>query len=185
MKKIFILLMTVIMTFSLSACAKDIVSTRDYVPIDPEMEVKEDIEGFNFIEMHNSVLDTLMSMETPYFFIKENQFIIDGSNEEGKKNISITATCLNKTSKEDINLFLSDVIIIIGQIAAEQDFKYKAPEIDKKEGCYTSFGTVFNDYDLVLKITKENGDYLYNATIKAGTKIPIDPRYILAEGYYE
>ena len=45
------------------------------------------------------------------------------------------------------------------------------------EYTYTSFGTVFDTYNLSLDCKRQNGDVLRNDYIKAGTKIPIDPRF--------
>lgn len=189
MKKILSILLVLAMVLSLSACAKEHISPKvNYSgnTIPPDMDVAEDKDiKFNFIEMHNYVMEQLAEVYNPFFFIKENEFDIDGRDDDEEKYISITANTLKKTSKQDVDLFVPWILIYISENASVQNFKYDPPatEIDHEEdgsafNVYTDFGTVFKDYDLKVKITREDGVTLYDLTVKKGQKIPFNSTYI-------
>ncbi|MDO5850739.1 MAG: hypothetical protein Q4P14_05935, partial [Methanobacteriaceae archaeon] len=163
-------------------CAKEHVWEGNYANVAPETNIAKDRVGLDFVEMHNSIIDQMSEEYLPFFFIKKDGFDISGSNEDPKK-IIITADCLNGTKQQDVDLFLSYVLLAIGANASEQDFRYKKPtevEDGDVEGTfitYADFGTVFNDYALVLKVTIEGKEYMYNMEIKAGQPIPISSKY--------
>ena len=173
MKKTILFVFLMCLVVSTGCAAKKHAQVHDYVDLPPETEVSSEVK-IDFIEMHNVVLDNMMKDYTPFFFIKENCFDISGENDP--KKIIITVDCLEGTKKEDIDLFLSYVLIEIGKNASEQNYKYKMPTQDN-DGTYTSFGTVFDDYDLVLDIKVNGKEVLYDTTIKRGEKIPTNPRY--------
>ena len=135
------------------------------------------IEGLNFVELHNYVIDGLMGEATPFAYITNGSVSIDGDNE--KKEITIACKTWDDASVNDLDLFLSMVLRLIGENASEQDFRFKGPEIiqDGDTYTYSSFGTVFNTYSVSFDCRRENGDILRNDFIKAGTNMPIEPRY--------
>lgn len=165
---IFIVLL---LSFTLFSCKKEVEIPKS---IDkPDFTIDNSGE-LDFISLHNGVITALQSEVNPFFYIKEGEFDISGDSE--KKNIVVTCTCINGTTIEDLDLFLSRVLCFIGIECAEQNFKFKAP-IVSKDGNYKSFGTVFDTYSLELNCKCENGLVLRNDKIKAGEEIPVDPRY--------
>ena len=137
-------------------------------------------EGLNFIELHNYVIDGLMGELTPFHYVVNNSVNIDGDNE--KKEITIACTIKDEYRLEHLDLFLSMVLRLIGEGAAEQDFRYEAPVIDKYDNyTYKTFGTVFDTYGVSFDCKKQNGDILRNETVKPGGQMPVDPRYWRAE----
>ena len=135
--------------------------------------------NLDFVSLHNFVIDSMMEEETPFFFIKNGTVDISGTNNP--KVITLTCECIKKTTVEDLDLFLSMAIRLIGQGAHIQDSRFKMPT--EADNTYQDFGTVFNYYDLKLDCVLEkdengtNGKVLRNNYIKAGQKIPIDSRY--------
>lgn len=182
MKKIIVCVIMIISMMSLCACAKEHMDIGNYANVPPKTGVSKESSGLDFVEMHNTIIDEMSQEYLPFFFIKNNCFDISGENEDPKK-IIITADCLDRTTKQDVDLFLSYVLIAIGQNASEQNFKYKAPteiEDGDVEGSfitYADFGSVFNEYALVLKITEDGKNTIYNMEIKPGEKIPISSKY--------
>ncbi len=167
-------LLMLISLFALISCKKKI----DYSKIKSEKPVTEIQTGdyeLDFTIMHNSVIDYLSSEVMPFFFIKENGFDISGNNTD--KSINLTCKCLDGTTIEDLNLFLSMALNGIALNAAEQDYRFKSPNVDN-EGTYLDFGTVFNVYSLQINATCDDGTVLMDKVFKAGEKITIDPRYI-------
>ena len=137
-------------------------------------------EGLDFLELHNYVIDGLMGEETPFFYIVNNSVYIDGDND--KKEIKITCKAINDTTVQDLDLFLSMVLRLIGESASEQDYRFKGPVIDINDNyTYISYGTVFDTYNIIFDCNKENGDVLRNDYVKAGTKIPVESRFWSAE----
>ena len=169
---LFVLLLSLV--FSLFSCKKSI----DYSKISvekPNQELKTDAFDLDFVVMHNFVIDYITSEVTPFFFVKDNSFDISGDNE--KKNITITCTCLNGTTVQDLDLFLSMVLNGVAMNAAEQDYRFKTPSTDS-EGTYIDFGNVFETYELKIHAELENKTVLRDNTFRPGSKISIDPRYI-------
>ena len=119
-----------------------------------------------------------MGQYTPFFFVVENGFVISGTNDP--KVIKIELTCLEGTTKADVDLVLSMALNYIGIFASEQLFKYKAPQLGD-DNTYLDFGTVFNDYDLSVKVVDVKDKTIEEFYTKAGNKIPIDPRYIMED----
>lgn len=141
----------------------------------PETAVLENKEPeFDFVEMHNYVIDAISANANPFFFVKDGKFDISGTNDP--KVIKVSCVCIDGTVEQDANLFFSLVLNNIGFNAAEQDFRYEKPTTDKN-GTFTSFGTVFNDYSLELHAETESGTVIIDKEIKAGDNIPVDPRY--------
>ena len=132
----------------------------------------------NFEELHNDVIDGMLTMKNTFFFIVENGFVISGSNDP--KKIEVDLTCIEDVPKEDIEVVFSMALNLIGNYCSQQNFKYEPPTLGK-DNVYKDFGTVFNDYALKLyaKDTKDN--VIFNENIKAGGKIPVDPQYIMEE----
>lgn len=158
----------------LTSCKKKI----DYSKIKSEKPVTEIQTGdyeLDFTIMHNSVIDYLSSEVMPFFFVKENGFDISGDNKE--KLIKITCQCLDGTTIEDLNLFLSMALNGIALNAAEQDYRFKSPTVDS-EGTYVDYGTVFDVYSLQVNSSCDDGTVLMDKLFKAGEKITVDPRYI-------
>ena len=178
-----IILMTSVLA-SLVSCKNKLeqdiaVAESQTAPIIGEINTPNQ-EGFDFLEMHNYVIDGLMSDETPFFYIVNNSVYIDGDND--KKDIKVTCRAQDGTSVHDLDLFLSMVLRLIGESASEQDYKFKAPEIDVNDNnAYKNFGTVFDTYNLSFDCKLENGGVLRDDYIKAGTKIPVEPRYWSAD----
>ncbi len=131
--------------------------------------------NLDFIRMHNFVIDSLQSEVTPFFYIVEGKFDVDGNNQD--KLIEVKCVCQNGCVESDVDLFFTYVLNYIGINAAEQDYRFKAPSTDS-DGTYTDFGTVFDVYNLKLYSETESGEVLHDIYVKAGDTIPIDPRYI-------
>lgn len=182
MKKSVLYVFIGLMMISLCGCAKEHVWEGSYADVAPETNIAKTEKGLDFVEMHNTIIDQMSEEYLPFFFIAENKFDISGSNEDPKK-IIITADCIKGTKQQDVDLFLSYILLAIGTNASEQDFRYNKPtevEDGDVEGTfitYADFGSVFDEYDLVLKVTLEEKEYIYNMEIKAGEKIPISSRY--------
>lgn len=182
MKKRVLCVFLAVFMFIMAGCAKRHAGTGEYVPAVPETGISKAEIELDFTEMHNAIVDEMMEAYLPFFFVRKDGFDISGSNEDPKK-IIVTADCLKGTTKEDADLFISYVLGSIGANASEQNFKYKAPtevEDGDLEGTfitYSDFGSVFNEYALVLKISVEGTDYIYNTEYPAGSTIPISPRY--------
>lgn len=167
-------LMMLILVSMLTSCKKKV----DYSKIKSEKPVTEIQTGdydLDFTIMHNSVIDYLSSEYMPFFFVKENGFDISGDNTN--KSITLTCQCIDGTTYEDVSLFLSMALNGIALNAAEQDFRFKSPTVDK-DGTYLDYGTVFNTYSLKIDATRDDGYKLVDKTFKPGEKITIDPRYI-------
>lgn len=172
-KKSFLLVIFCIFTlFLFTSCKKEeneIIYSNDK----PNIEISKENPNLDFTEMHNFVIDSITSQETPFFYIEEGKFDISGDND--KKVIKITCTCMEGTTVNDLDLFLSLVLNYIGANAAEQDFRFKNPSMDS-EGSYTDFGTVFSMYDLQIDSKDTKGNVIRNDYIKAGDIIPIESR---------
>ena len=169
-----LVLMLLIAITSLSSCKKDI----DYSKLSaekPNQELKTDAYDLDFVVMHNYVIDYLSSEVMPFFYVKDNSFDISGDN--ANKTITVKCTCVNGTTVEDLDLFLSMVLNGIALNAAEQDFRFKNPTVSK-DGTYMDFGCVFDTYTLKIDAKLEDNTVLRNYTFKPGEKITIDPRYI-------
>ena len=175
------IILMVSMALSLVACANKLeedIEVAESQTAPPINQVSQ--EGLNFIELHNYVIDGLMSEETPFFYISNGSVSIDGDNE--KKEISVACKTSDDATVNDLDLFLSMVLRLIGENASEQDFRFKGPVIDKYDNyTYTSFGTVFDTYSISFDCKRENGDVLRNDYVKAGSTIPVEPRYWRAE----
>lgn len=166
-----LLIFTLLLT---TACVKE-QRRKMYANISPkDLYIDQDNININFVMVHNDVLTSMLKEDTPFFYIKDNSFDISGSNDPNV--IYITADTLEGTTKADIDLFLSMALTYIGFACSEQNNKYKTPSIDET-GTYLDFGSVYDEYDLSIKITIEGKDYLVNEYIKAGKKIPVDSRY--------
>ena len=152
----------------------DYSSLKDQEP--PVLETLSSNYNLNFTYMHNYVIDTLTENFTPFFYIKDNSFFVDGDNE--KKTISVSCICLDGTTIHDLDLFLSMVLNAIGINASEQDFRFAPPKTDN-DGTYLDFGGVFNTYTLIIDTKTENNQVLRNHTIRPGSKIPVESKYIM------
>lgn len=175
-KGIKALILLGIVSFSMVACAPKANKTLIETQSAERPARVPNQSGFDFYALHNYVIDGLMEEETPFFYIVNGSVDISGDNE--KKEIVLKCVTMDRTKVEDLDLFLSMAIRLIGDGCAEQDFKYKPATIDKYDGyTYTDFGSVFNTYSLILDCKKQNGEVLRNDNIKPGQKIPVDPRY--------
>lgn len=153
------------------------IGTRSDIYIGtPDLELKDGSYDLNFTEIHNYVIDYITAEMMPFFFVKEGEFDISGSNEE--KLITVKCKCIKGTTVEDLDLFLSMVLNGIGLSAAEQDYRLSPPSVGA-DGAYTDFGTVFNTFELKIYATLEDGTVLRNDDVKPGQKIPVDPKYIM------
>ena len=185
-KKIVSILVLVSILFT--GCVKPQI-VRNYSGLAPYSIGKqidpESIE-IDFNQVHNEVLTFIMDEAkrswSNFFFINNGQFDISGSNDP--KSITITLECMEGTTTGDLDLFLSLVLQLIGYSCSEQNHKYSKPTYDSSINAYTDFGTVYSDYDLIVKATIEAtsnkpASTLLDLEVKAGTKFPeeIDPRY--------
>ena len=174
-KKCFKFIIFSFIIFALFSCKKN-VETKTEPNVKPDMNISNGEPNIDFTVMHNFVIDSISSQPTPFFYIVENKFDISGDND--KKNVVLTCTCLDGTTIEDLDLFLSMALNYVGINAAEQDFRFKAPTVNN-DGSYNDFGTFFNLYSLEIHADTQKGETLRNDFVKAGNKIPVDPRYIL------
>ena len=160
----------------LMACKKKVIDYSNMAVEAPVRETNANSEyNLNFVNMHNFVIDSLQSEFTPFFYIVEDEFDIDGNNDD--KLIEVKCKCLDGCVESDIDLFFTYVLNYISINAAEQDYRFEAPHVDST-GTYIDYGTVFNTYDLKLYCESESGEIIYDEYIKKGETIPIDPRYI-------
>lgn len=164
----------------LTSCeARKLPVYNKYRRVNPEEIISPvNTDELNFEELHNDVIDGMLTMKNTFFFIEENGFVVTGSNDP--KMIEVDLTCAEGASKTDVELVYSMALNLIGNYCAQQNFKYKEPTLGS-DNVYKDFGTVFNDYALKLyaKDTKDN--IIYNENIAAGSKIPVDPQYIMEE----
>lgn len=170
----FLFLMLIIFVTSLNACKKSI----DYSKISsekPDQELQTGDYNLDFIIMHNYVIDYISGEVMPFFFIKENGFDISGDNST--KTITIKCNCVNGTTIEDLNLFLSMALNGIATNAAEQDYRFTKPTIDK-DGTFLDYGNIFKTYSLNIYATIDDNSVLMDKKFPAGSTITIDPRYI-------
>lgn len=172
--RFFISFFSFILVF-MTACVRE-RSIKNYSGKSPIMNLEPNMVKLDFNQLHNYVIEHILSQMTPFFYINDNTFIIDGSNNEDNKFISINATCDNEATIHDVDLFLSLVLYYIGEDATEDFDIFKVPTISSN-GEHLDFGTVFNYYDLKINIIKENGDKLVDEYIYAGDKIPVEPKY--------
>ena len=135
-------------------------------------------DELDFEELHNDVIDGMLTMKNVFFYIEENGFVVSGSNDP--KMIEVELVCSEGVNKNDVELVYSMALNLIGNYCAQQNFKYKAPTLGN-DNVYKDFGTVFNDYALKLYAKDIKGNIIYNEYIKAGNKIPVDPQYIMEE----
>lgn len=175
---IFFVVLTV-SALATSCIEKPTRSIGQYAGLSPNSVVFESTEGFNFVQMHNDIVDRLNEEGTDIFYITGNTLDIDGDNE--KKEIHLTFEVFPPTSDKEIELAISWMMKLIADDAAMQQFKYQAASTE-------SFGTVWNDYSLVANVTRQqmqsnDGKLIvypsYNKTIKAGAPIPFEPRAII------
>lgn len=187
MKKLLSIVLVCVVAMSFTACVKEQDMHMTYAEnVEPETGIAEKGEiKFNFIEMHNYVIEQLSETYNPFFFIKENEFDIDGTDDGDDRSIIITANTIKKTAKQDVDLFISWILLYISENASTQNFRYQSPSKvadHDPDGTtfytYSDFGTVFNDYDLKIKITREDGVTIYDLTVKRGQKLPFNPSYI-------
>ena len=157
----------------LTSCVQKNMRRRDYSGFNP-LTAKPEYDGLDFVALHNDVLTYMMSEKTPFFYVKENTFDISGSNSP--KVINVKAICLNGTVEEEAKLFLSMVLNYIGYVSSEQVSEYEQPKMDRTN-TYIDFGTVFNDYDLDIDVKDDKGNILVKTYVKAGSHIPVEPRY--------
>ena len=180
MKKIYFCLMVVVfVVLSLMGCSKkeqQKYTNPAFNPLDYEPTGEYNLD---FVSLHNFVIDSMMEEDTPFFFIKNGTVDISGTNDP--RVITLTCECLKKTTVEDLDLFLSMAIRLIGQGAHIQDSRFEMPV--EAENTYQDFGTVFNYYDLKLNCVLEDdqdgkkGAVLRDNYIPAGKQIPVNPRY--------
>ena len=150
-----------------------------YRPINPE-EIITPVNSseLNFEELHNDVIDGMLTMKKTFFFIVENGFVLTGSNDP--KQIEIDLTCLDGATKDDTDLVFSMALNLVGNYCSQQNFKYLPPTLGN-DNVYKDFGTVFNDYALKLYAKDTLDNVIMDEYIKPGAKIPIDPQYIMEE----
>ena len=176
-----LIFLMIAMVLSFVACSNKLEEDIEYAAKQTAPPINQvSKEGLNFIELHNYVIDGLMSEDTPFFYIANGSVNIDGDND--KKEISVACKVNDDVSLQDLDLFLSMVLRLIGEGASEQDYRFKAPVIDKYDRyTYTSFGTVFDTYSVTFDCKRQNGEVLRNDYVKAGSEMPIEPRYWRAE----
>ena len=176
-KKFSSVFFVLLLAFCLFACSsKDEIDYSKLKVEKPNQDLLTADYELDFEVMHNSVIDYITNESMPFFFVKNNEFEISGSNEE--KVINVNCKCIDGTTYNDLELFLSMVLNGIGINAAEQDFRFKVPT-ESADGYYTDFGSVFDYYDVKLFSDTDDGTVLINLLVKAGYQIPIDPRYIM------
>ena len=173
---IFLLLICIVFTIS---CRQKRTFTNQPFPFatQPELNyIKEDYD-LDFNDMNAYVIDYLRSDVLPFFFVKDNKNgLLKGDNLS--KTITFFCTCMNGTTVNDLDLFLSMALIGMSYNAAEQDFRFKAPNSNNSH--YTDFGNLFNVYDLKIEAVDESGNIIRNELIKATDRMPegIKPEYI-------
>lgn len=154
---------------------KDYSNLKNATPPDVSY-MKGDYE-LDFNDMNSYVIDYLQSETMPFFFIKNNKNgVLKGDNNT--KTIELFCTCLNGTSQNDLDLFISMALLGIAYNASEQDFRFKPPK--SNDGFYVDFGNVFNVYNLKIDAKDESGNVIRNDFIQATNRMPdgIRPEYI-------
>ena len=172
----FLLLISMILTISCKA--KKAVNNQPFpFATKPELNYISGAYNLDFNDMNAYVIDYLRSDVLPFFFVKDNKDgVLKGDNST--KTITVFCTCMNGTTKNDLDLFLSMALLGISYNASEQDFRFKAP--NSKDGHYTDFGNVFNVYNLKIEAVDESGNIIRNELINATDRMPdsIKPEYI-------
>ena len=157
----------------LSACQVSMTQgTGNYAKLSPNSSVFRQSDDFDFVQMHNDIVDRLNEEGTDIFYITGNTLDIDGDNEA--KEIHLSFEVFKGTSEKETDLAVSWFVKLIADAASEQNFKYEPATTE-------SFGTVWNDYTLVANITRQDdpvGEVFYAKTFKAGSGIPFEPRAI-------
>lgn len=183
-KRYMTIVLLCLLSISMFACKKKsaadlakMVGTNSEIYIGaPDLNLKEGAYDLNFVRMHNYVIDYMTEEAMPFFYVKNGEFDISGDNKT--KVIEVKCKCIKGTTVEDVDLFLSMVLNGIGTNAAEQDFRFKAPSVGQ-DGAYTDFGSVFKEYRLKIDAEVDDGTVLRKEDIRAGQRIPVDPKYIM------
>lgn len=179
MKKAVIICMMLV-SFIVTSCeSRQLSAFNKYRVVSPDelFSTNGSVE-IDFKELHNDVIDGMLTMQDIFFFIDENGFVVSGTNNP--KQIEIELTCTDGATKNDVQLVFSMALNLIGFYCAQQNFKYEAPTLGD-DNSYKDFGTVFNDYALRLYAKDTSGKAIIDENIKPGAKIPIDPQYIMEE----
>ena len=172
----FLMLISIILTVSCKAKKSFIDQPFPYATR-PDLTYMKGDYNLDFNDMNAYVIDYLKSDVLPFFFVKDNKDgLLKGDNNT--KTITIFCSCMNGTTVNDLDLFLSMALLGVAYNAAEQDLRFKSP--NSSDGHYTDFGNVFNVYNLKIEAVDESGNVIRNDYIKATDRLPdsIKPEYI-------
>lgn len=179
MKKVQIVSILALVLVLTSCEARRLPVYNKYRMVNPEEIITPvNTDELNFKELHNDVINDMLTMKDTFFFIEENGFVVSGSNNP--KMIEVDLSCAESATENDVELVYSMALNLIGNYCSQQNFKYKAPTLGN-DNVYKDFGTVFNDYALKLYAKDTKGNVIYSENITAGSKIPVDPQYIMEE----
>lgn len=179
MKKAKIVSIMALVLFLTACQVKTLPRFNNYRQVDiEELMTPTTKQEINFEELHNDVIEGMLTMKNTFFYIADNGFKVSGSNDP--KEIKIDLICIEGVGSAEAELIFSMALNLIGNYCAQQDFRYKAPTLGD-DNVYKDFGTVFNDYALKLHAIDTKDNVLFDANVVAGAKIPIDPQYIMEE----
>lgn len=160
-KKLVMICVVTALAMSVSACKPSYQEQK----VDPIMTTAPADQPYDmdFVQLNNDVIDSLSMKKDIFPFIKSVD--IDGDND--KKQIVLNIDIQSGVSDEAVQVLLADVTKRIANNAYIQDFRLKKADD-------TQFGSVFDIYSYKYKVTCGK-DILYDQTVSAGDKIPLDP----------
>lgn len=135
----------------------------------PNFEQTKDVE-LDYTQLYNDVVESFGDEEeNPYSFIKS--FDISGDDE--KRVVTVTASCVDGATKEDVEQFAAAALRRINDAAVTQSNEYSMSSQE-------TFGSFWDKYALNLTVTPLSaGDdaskALLHLDIKAGEAIPLNP----------
>lgn len=162
-KKLIMVCVVTTVALSISACKPSYQEQK----VDPVMTTAPADQPYDidFVQLNNDVIDSLSMKKDIFPFIKSVD--IDGDND--KKQIVLNIDIQSGVSDEAVQVLLADVTKRIANNAYIQDFRLKKADD-------TQFGSVFDIYSYKYKVTCGQ-DTLYDQTVSAGDKIPLDPSF--------
>lgn len=117
----------------------------------------------DFDQLNNDVIDSFSKTYVVFPFVKS----MDISGDNSTKNIKVSIDIHSGVADSAVQVLLSDVTKKIDNNAYIQDFRIKQADD-------TQFGSVYDIYSYTYRVTCD-GETLYDETVQAGDKIPLDP----------
>ena len=150
-------------------------TTQTTVNRDPNMVQNQNVK-LDFTQLYNDTVETFGGKdENPYVFISA----FDVQGDDSSKVITVTGTCIDQATKEEVQQFAAAAVRHINDAAVMQSNEYA---VSSQE----SFGTLWDKYELKLAIypasagdnAAAEGDAskaVLNIDVKPGEEIPLNP----------